>query len=82
MVQRGRIRVRVQPGMFKSERSVSFQVGDQAYNLIVDQSDVQNDTLSVYVVERRGEEAVIDLPRDTFTSGNRILVPASYLVSS
>jgi hypothetical protein len=68
--------------MFQSERSVSFQVGDQAYNLIVDQSDVQNDTLSVYVVEQRGDEAVIDLPRDTFTSGNRILVPASYLLSS
>jgi hypothetical protein len=66
--------------MFQSERSVSFQVGDQAYSLFVDQSDVQNDTLSVYVVEQRGDEAVIDLPRDTFTSGNRIRVPTSYLI--
>ncbi len=79
-MQRGRIRVRVQPGMFQSERSVSFQVGDQAYSLFVDQSDVQSDTLSVYVVEQRGDEAVIDLPRDTFTSGNRIRVPTSYLI--
>jgi len=68
--------------MFQSERSVSFQVGDQAYSLFVDQSDVQNDMLSVYVVEQKGDEAVIDLPRETFTSGNRIRVPSSYLIGS
>ena len=79
-MQRGHIRVKVGPGMFRSERSVSFQVGDQAYNLFVDQSDVQNNLLSVYVVERNGDEAIIDLPRDTFTTGNRIRIPSSYLI--
>lgn len=75
-----RLRVRVEPGMFESERSVSFEAGGKTYTLIVDKADVQGDTLRVYVVEQRGNEALIDLPRDTFTSGTRIRVPADVLL--
>jgi hypothetical protein len=76
----GRIRVKVRPGTFSSERSVSFEAGGKQYALIVDEADVRDDTLEVRVIAESGEEAVVDLPRDTFTSGNRIRIPASCLL--
>jgi hypothetical protein len=75
-----RIRVTVGPGTFSSERSVSFEVNGKQYALIVDQADIQGDFLKVYVVAQTDEEAVIDLPRDTFTSGNRIRIPRAALL--
>jgi hypothetical protein len=77
-----RLRVKVEQGMFSSERAVSFRAGDQNYMLFVDESDVQGDTLEVFVVAERPDEAIIDLPRDTFTSGNRIRVPAGLLIAA
>ena len=76
-----RLRVSVQPGMFSSERTVSFEAGGRRYVLIVDQEDVaEDDTLMVYVVDQRDGEALVDLPRDTFTTGSRVRVPSSVLL--
>ena len=81
-MKKSRIRVQeVGPGVFSRERSVSFQVGDKHYTLIVDQDDVGEDnTLAVNVIAEGEHEALIDLPRDTFTTGNRIRIPKHYLV--
>lgn len=73
------IRVRVEPGMFSSERYVMFDAGDKSYGLFVDERDVQDSMIPVFVVAQQGEEAIVDLPRETFTSGNRVLVPTSIL---
>lgn len=78
-MKRGRLPVEVLPGMFQSELAVSFEVGGQKYSLIVDREDVQDNQLLVYVVAEGEKETVIDLPRDTFTSGNRIRVPKGFL---
>jgi hypothetical protein len=75
-MQPGRLSVQVRPGMFTSELAVSFEVAGQQYTLFVDRADVENGFLKVYVVAEGEQETVIDLPRDTFTSGNRIRVPA------
>lgn len=76
-----RIRVTIQPGGFPSERTVSFDAGGRSYALVVDAVDVAPDgTLLVYVVDQRNGEALVDLPRDTFTSGSRVRVPASALL--
>lgn len=76
-----RLRVSVQPGMFQSERTVSFEAGGRRYVLIVDERDVApDDTMKVYVVEARGDEALVDLPRETFSSGSRVRVPVSALL--
>jgi hypothetical protein len=81
IMRRMRIRVKVEPGMFPSERAVSFNAGNQQYTLFVDQRDIRpDDTLEVYVVAENDKEAVIDLPKDTFTSGSRIRVPSSELL--
>ncbi len=79
-MKKARLPVEVNPGMFRSERSVSFEVGGRRYSLIVDQEDVEDNHLVVYLVEQGEDEAVIDLPRDTFTSGNRIRVPKGSLL--
>jgi hypothetical protein len=75
-----RLRVEVQPGMFKSERTVSFEAGGRRYVLMVDEEDVKDGTLAVYVVDQQGDEALVDLPRDTFSSGSRIRIPNSALL--
>ena len=77
---RGRLRVdQIGKGIFSTERSVSFEIGDYSYNLIVDEEDVRDSdrTLAVDVLGERGDRYLIDLPRETFTSGSRIFVPKS-----
>lgn len=70
------IRVRVTPGLFNSERNVSFDAGDRKYNLVVDVKDLfKEDSILVAIVDETAEELLVDLPRETFTSGNRIRVP-------
>lgn len=66
-------------GVFKSERAISFEAGGERYELIVDETDLQGSKLKVYLVARKGDEALIDLPRETFTSGYRIRIPYSLL---
>jgi hypothetical protein len=75
-----RLRVKVEPGLFPSERTVSFEAGGRQYSLVVDQRDVQDDTLPVYVVAEHEDEALIDLPRETFTSGSRVRIPRAALL--
>jgi hypothetical protein len=76
-----RLRVRVEKGLFPSERTVSFEAGDRSYSLVVDEQDVApDDTLMVHVVDERGDEALVDLPRETFTSGSRVRIPTSELL--
>jgi hypothetical protein len=78
---RKRIRVHVEARGFPSERTVSFDAGGRTYSLVVDAVDVAPDgTLLVYVVDQQNGEALVDLPRDTFTSGGRIRVPSSALL--
>ena len=83
MAKKDRIRVKVEPGTFSSERSVSFEVNGQKYNLIVDEA-VKDDTLEVYVIAINDKEdkALIDLPQETFTSGSRIFIPKAALLGT
>jgi hypothetical protein len=74
-MKKGRIQVDVGQGSFSSERAVSFVAAGKKYSLVVDESDIENGMLVVYVVEEMGEEAIVDLPRETFTTGSRIRVP-------
>lgn len=69
------IKVNVQPGMFSSEKSVSFSANSEWYTLIVDESDLAGDELRIDVVDERPERLVIRLPRETLTSGRTISVP-------
>ena len=67
---RGRIAVKVENGMFDSERSISFAGIGQTYNLIVDENDVADGKLEVQVLEEAQDTVPVALPRDTFTSGS------------
>lgn len=67
--------------MFTTERSVSFSVDQKNYNLIVDKSDVHGDCLAVTVIRHvECGDVIVDLPRETFTSGPRIRVPAEMVL--
>jgi hypothetical protein len=83
MAKRWRIMVTVEPGTFSNERLVSFRTGDRIYNLLVDVEDVvetpEGAYLEVYLVDERNGEALIDLPRDTFSSGPRARVKRQQL---
>jgi hypothetical protein len=81
-VVKHRIKVNsIGPGVFSNERSVAFEVGGQSYTLIVPAQYVGEDgTIEVEVVAVRGEDVLVDLPRETFTSGNRIRMPRAELL--
>ena len=74
-MQHAKIRVLVEPGVFKSERSVSFKAGDRTYALLVDEQDVQGNTLVVQVIGENQDEVWIDLPREDVNAGKRIKLP-------
>jgi hypothetical protein len=79
-MNQARIPVDVGEGMFDSEKTVSFKVGDTAYTLYVHKEDVQDRTLAVRIVRLIGDEAIVDLPRETLISGNRIRIPREMLI--
>jgi hypothetical protein len=74
------IPVKVGCGVFGSERSASWQVNGENYETIVDQSDIVGDKLRVDVIEAHGDQVLIDLPRDCFVQGSRLVVPRSFLI--
>ena len=81
MFRKAKLRVKVDAGMFGSERTVSFVAGQRVYNLLVDAVDVTDNQLEVGVIAESAKEkrALIQLPRDTFSSGSRIFVPSALL---
>ena len=58
---------------------VSFQEYGESYALFVDEQDVQGGLFTVYKVAQCGDEVLVDLPRETFTSGNRVRVSIAAL---
>lgn len=78
---KGRIRVEeVSPGVFSSERFVSFRVGSKSYALFVDEGSLEDHSLEVQLVDEEGDMVLVDLPRETFDSGNRVRIPRSLLL--
>ncbi len=59
-MKQGRIHVEVAPGVFSSERSVSFEAAGTKYNLIVDESDIDRDMLKVSIIGESEKEAIVD----------------------
>lgn len=78
---KARIKVNeVKPGMFTTERYVSFIIAGKEYSLFVDQASVNDHTLEVQLVEDYADQALVELPRDTFAAGSRVFVPKDILV--
>jgi hypothetical protein len=75
-----RLVVRVSPGVFQSERIVSFEVNSKSYSLILDEEEINEGTILVYLVNQGGDDALVDLPTETFDSGKRIRVPLTILL--
>jgi hypothetical protein len=71
--------VQVAPGVFSSERLVSFHVAGEKYCLIVDEADVVNGQLSVYILGQNENNYMVSLPRETFTSGTSVVIPKNQI---
>ncbi len=74
------IQVAVGPGIFSCERSASFTVNDKYYTLLADASFFDGDLMQVRVIAIQGDQCLIDLPNETFTTGNRMYVPTVMLL--
>jgi hypothetical protein len=79
-MQNAKIRVDVKPGVFRSERSVSFTAGTETYAMLVDELDVQGDTLNVRVLGESDDEVWVDLPRETLNTGRYVKLPRSSVI--
>lgn len=76
------IRVKVEPGMFSSERFVTISAGDATYFLFVDVvSLIGENILKVYLVFEEDEDVLVDLPQDTLNNGSRIRIPRDLLTT-
>jgi hypothetical protein len=82
MMEKLGIKVKVEPGMFSSERFVTITTKDTAYFLFVDASSLEGDILRVYVVYKyeESDDALVDLPQDTLNNGSRVRIPRDLLV--
>lgn len=70
------IKVEVSPGMFSSEKTVSFSTGWATYQLVLDERQlVQGNGLPVQIVDETADDFIVNLPTDTFTSGSTVRVP-------
>ena len=73
------MRVNVGVGIFSCERSAWFTVNGKHYNLLADASFFDGDLMQVRVIAVQGDQYLIDLPNETFTTGNRMYVPTAML---
>lgn len=69
------IKVDVAPGMFSSERTVSFWTGSAKYQLFVDERLLRGNEMPVRIVDETPDDFIVSLPSDTFTSGSTVSVP-------
>lgn len=77
------LKVGVSRGTFACERCCSiFVPPDRHYETIVDESDVWGEYLAINLLAippDSDNNVIIELPRDTFTTGTRLLVPYEWL---
>ena len=73
---RAAIRVEVAPGVFSSEKTVSFSTGSAKYQLVLDESQLEGASLlPVQILDETEDGYLVSLPSDTFTSGSTVRVP-------
>ena len=80
-MKKARIRVEVSPGTFSSERFVNFLAGGKHYSMVVDAHDVSDGTMQVSVLAEYSGEVLVDLPRETVTTGPRVRLPKDCLLA-
>lgn len=70
----------VEPGVFTSERSISFVAGDRKVALLVDAGDVEGDLLRVTVTGEHDGKVRVRLPRDPANGGRDVTIDAGDVV--
>lgn len=84
---------KIRLGSFERERGVIIEMPEGNVTTIVDELDVLprtkpepgvilNGRLKVFVVDQKGDRVIVDLPRETFSSGPRIAVPKELVVAA
>ena len=85
---------KIRSGSFERERGVTIEIPDVGnVSTIVDELDVlprakpapgviMDGRLRVVVVDQKADKFIVDLPRETFSSGPRIAVPKDLVVAA
>jgi hypothetical protein len=84
---------KIRLGSIERERGVIIEMPEGNITTIVDELDVLphskpepgvilNGKLKVFVVDQKGDRVIVDLPRETFSSGPRIAVPKELVVAA
>jgi len=72
----GLLKCKVGDGMFEGEQIVSFNIKGNTVSAIVDKKSVKGKKeLEVDVYKKRGEEVLIGIPGETFSTSRKIWVP-------
>lgn len=73
--QTGLLRCKVKDGMFEGEQIVSFGIKGNTVSAIVNKESVKDKKrLEVDVYKKKGEEVLIGIPGETFSTSRKIWV--------
>ncbi|MEW6686446.1 MAG: hypothetical protein AB1393_09635 [Candidatus Edwardsbacteria bacterium] len=72
----GLLKCEVKDGMFEGEQIVSFNIKGNTVSAIVDKESVRDKKrLEVDVYKKKGEEVLIGIPGEPFSTSRKIWVP-------
>ena len=66
-------------GMFSGEMIVSLVVKDESISVIVNDSDVSHGRLQVQVYDKKGDQYLIGLPGEAFSSSRKLWIGQNQL---
>jgi hypothetical protein len=77
-----RIKATIEPGVFTTERSVSFMAGERRYALFAGESTVDEGegTMLVTVIAADGVQVLVDLPGEAIQGGRRVQIPREMVI--
>ena len=67
-------------GMFKGEKIVALSVSGEFFSVIVSENSVREGKLVVDVYEKKGNQFLIGLPGESFSTARSIWVPQEQLI--
>jgi len=80
--KKGLLNCNVGKGMFQGEIIVSFTVKGNTISAIVDKEHIKRGELEVDIFGKKGDELLIGIPGESFSSSRKIWVPEQMVMSS
>lgn len=75
----GQLECEVSDGMFKGEKLILFKIGERSISASVSAESVNGSLLKVDVYQKKGDEVLIGIPGESFSSTRKVWIPKEML---